>query len=129
MRRVCVGELAGVSDRRCPGARTYADIANMQQQNQLQANQQALSAMQLLGQTGNQASAAQNAQFQNALGIFGGGGQLQQNVTQQQLDNAQMDFLRRQGLAEQSSTGLFGGTTIPPTLQQASKTTTTSSGK
>lgn len=111
------------------GAKTYADILNMQQQNQLAANQQSLGAMQLLGQTGNQASAAQNAQLQNALGIFGGGGQLQQNITQQQLDNAQMDFLRRQGLAEQSTTGLFGGTTLPPTLQQTAKTTTQSSGK
>lgn len=111
------------------GARTMADIANMQQQGQLAANQQNLNALMGLGQVGGQAAGAQNQQLNTALGAFGGAGQLQQNVTQQQLDNAQMDFLRRQGLSEQATTGLFGGTTLPPTLQQTGTSATKSSGK
>lgn len=109
------------------GARTMADIASMQQQGQLAANQQNLNALAGLGQISGQAAGAQQQQMQGALQGFGGAGQLQQNVVQQTLDNAQMDFLRRQGLAEQSSTGLFGGTTLPPTLQQAGTSTTQSS--
>lgn len=103
------------------GARTMADIYNMQQQNQLNA---------LLGfgsQIAAPAAQLQNQQVQTGLGAFGGAGQLQQNTTQNQLDAAQMDYLRRQGLAEQGTTGLFGGTVLPPTLQQASTSKTTSS--
>ena len=109
------------------GARTLADIANIQQQNQLAANQQALNAYFGLGQQAGTAGQLQNQQVQQGLGAFGGVGQLQQGATQGQLDAAQMDFLRRQGLAEQNTTGLFGGTVLPPTLQQATKTDTTSS--
>ena len=109
------------------GARTMADIANMQQQGQLAANQQAMNALFGLGQQAGTAGQLQNQQVQTGLGAFGGAGQLQQGTAQSQLDAAQMDFLRRQGLAEQSTTGLFGGTVLPPTLQQASSSKTTSS--
>jgi hypothetical protein len=110
------------------GARTLADIANMQQQGQLAANQQALNAYFGLGQNiAAPAAQLQNQQMQTGLGAFGGVGQVQQGAAQSQLDAAQMDFLRRQGLAEQSSTGLFGGTVLPPSLQQATKSNTTSS--
>jgi len=110
------------------GARTMADIYNMQQQNQLAANQQALNAYFGLGSNiAAPAAQLQNQQVQTGLGAFGGAGQLQQGTTQSQLDAAQMDFLRRQGLAEQSTTGLFGGTVLPPTLQQATQSKTTSS--
>lgn len=109
------------------GAKLMADIANQQQMAQYQGNQQMLQALAGLGQNAGTAAQAQNQQLQTALGGMGGAGQLQQNVTQQQLDNAQMDFLRRQGLSEQSSTGIFGGTVVPPTVQQAAKSTTSSS--
>lgn len=110
------------------GARTMADIANLQQQNQLAANQQALNAYFGLGQNvAAPAAQLQNQQVQTGLGAFGGAGQLQQSTAQNQLDAGQMDFLRRQGLAEQATTGLFGGTVLPPTLQQATQSKTTSS--
>ena len=109
------------------GARTMADIASMQQQQQLAANQQALNAYMGLGQQAGTAGQLQNQQAQTGLGAFGGVGQLQQSAAQGQLDAGLMDYLRRQGLAEQSSTGLFGGTVLPPTLQQATKSNTTSS--
>lgn len=98
------------------GARTMADIANMQQQ-------QALNAFLGFGQLAGQAGQLQNQQTQTGLGAFGGAGQLQQGTAQGQLDASQMDYLRRQGLSEQNTTGLFGGTVLPPTLQQSSKTT------
>lgn len=109
------------------GARTMADIQNMMQQNQLASNQQAMNAYFGLGQQAGTAGQLQNQQVQTGLGAFGGAGQLQQGTTQSQLDAAQADYLRRQGLSEQSTTGLFGGSVLPPTLQQASKSTTTSS--
>lgn len=109
------------------GARTYADIANMQQQGQLAANQQALNALFGLGQQAGTAGQLQNQQVQTGLGAFGGAGQLQQGTVQNQLDASYADFLRRQGLAEQATTGLFGGSVLPPTLQQNSQGTTTSS--
>lgn len=109
------------------GARTMADIANMQQQSQLAANQQAMNALFGLGQQAGVAGQLQNQQVQTGLGAFGGAGQLQQSTTQSQLDAAQADFLRRQGLSEQASTGLFGGTVLPPTLQQSAASKTTSS--
>jgi len=102
------------------GARTMADIYNMQQQ-------QALNAYMGLGQQAGTAGQLQGQQVQTGLGAFGGAGQLQQSTKQSQLDAAQMDFLRRQGLSEQGTTGLFGGTVLPPTLQQASTSKTTSS--
>lgn len=108
------------------GARTMADIANMQQQNQLAGNQQAMNALFGLGQQAGTAGQLQNQQVQTGLGAFGGAGQLQQGTAQSQLDASHMDFLRRQGLAEQSTTGLFGGTVLPASLQQ---TTSGSSSK
>lgn len=108
------------------GARTMADIANMQQQNQLAGNQQAMNALFGLGQQAGTAGQLQNQQVQTGLGAFGGAGQLQQGTAQSQLDTSQMDFLRRQGLAEQATTGLFGGTVLPASLQQ---TTSGSSSK
>lgn len=109
------------------GAKLMADIANLQQQGAYQGNQQMLQALGGLGQTAGTAAGAQNQQLQTALGALGGAGQLQQNTVQQALDNAQLDFLRRQGLAEQSSTGIFGGSVVSPTVQQAAKTTSASS--
>lgn len=110
------------------GARNLADIANIQQQNQLAANQQALNAYMGLGQNvAAPAANLQNQQVQTGLGAFGGVGQLQQGAAQGQLDAGLMDYLRRQGLSEQMTTGLFGGTVLPPTLQQTTKSNTSSS--
>jgi hypothetical protein len=111
------------------GAQTMANIANMQQQGQLSANQQALQSLQGLSQNAGQAAGAQNQQLNTSLGAFGGAGKIQQDILQNQIDTAQMDFLRRQGLAEQATTGLFGGTTLPPTLQQSGTSNTSTSGK
>ena len=110
-------------------AALQADIANRAAQNNLQAQQ--LNANLLLGFGQQIASPAAQLQLQQAQGALGGlstAGETQRNVQQQGLDAQNLDFLRRQGLAEQSTTGLFG-TVLPPTLQQSGSSTTTGGGK
>ena len=106
-----------------------ANIGNQEAMRQLQAAQ--LSGNLLLGLGQNVLSPAaqfQSGQAQLGLGALGGAGQLQQGLAQSQAEATQMDFLRRQGLAEQGTTGLFGGSVLPPTLSGTSTTNTTGGG-
>jgi hypothetical protein len=97
-------------------ARLSADIANQEAMRQIQYGQLSLGAAQL-----------QQQQQQLALQATQGAGGLQRDIAQAWADAQQAERLRQQGLAEQSTTGLFGGTTLPPTLQQTSKTKSSSS--
>lgn len=101
------------------------------------ANQEAMRGLQAAGQAGslygglasgvyNPMAQLQQAQWQQGLQGFGSAGQLQRDVTQGRIDAATMDFLRQQGLAEQATTGIFGGSVLPPAFQQS---TSTSGGK
>ena len=109
-------------------AKLAADISNQESQRQLQSF--ATGGQLLLGLTDPLRSAAQIQQAQQQLGLqaFGAGGELQQTTAQNVADAAQMERLRQQGLAEQSSTGLFGGSVLPPTLGTATTTTTKQKG-
>ena len=109
------------------GAQTLANIQNLQNQNQLASLQMANNLYGTLGQQATAAGQLQGSQLTQALQGLQGAGQLQQGTTQNLLDTAYQDYLRRQGLAEQSTTGLFGGSVLPPTLQQAGTSNTTSS--
>ena len=84
----------------------------------------------ILGLTDPLAQAARLAQARQELSLrsIGAGGELQRSIAQEALDRAQADFLRRQALAEQATTGLFGGAVLPPALQQISRTTTSTNG-
>lgn len=105
-------------------AKLTADISGQEAQRQLQAF--GLGGNLLLGLTDPLRSAAQLQQEQQKIGLqaFGAGGELQQSTAQNVADAAQMERLRQQGLAEQSSTGLFGGSILPPTLSTTSNTVT-----
>lgn len=79
--------------------------------------------------SGNQMSDLSNQLRQRqelSLSAYGSAGEAQRNVRQQAYDSAYQDYLRRQALSEASSTGLFGGSVLPPTLQQSSRTKTSS---
>jgi len=102
-------------------SKLIADIGNQEALRQLQAAQVA---GQLLLGYGVPAAQLEQKQLESALAGFSGAGQLERGVVSEQMENEYMDFLRRQGLAEQATTGLFGGSVLPPTLQQQSKTTT-----
>jgi hypothetical protein len=102
-----------------------ANIANQEAMRQLQAAQTMAGIYgTLAGQVYNPMAELQQSQAQQALQAFGSAGELQRDIAQQQIDAAQMDFLRRQGLAENATTGIFGSSVLPPTFQQS----TTSSG-
>lgn len=62
-----------------------------------------------------------------SLKAYGSAGEAQRNVQQQAYDSAYADYLRRQALSEQTTTGLFGGSVLPPTISQTSRTKTSSS--
>lgn len=82
-----------------------------------------------LGSIDAYAKAAQLSQNQQQLALqaAAGGGQLQQDVAQGALDAIQAERLRLQGLSEGATTGLFGGSVLPPTLQSTTKGKTSSS--
>lgn len=101
-----------------------AQIQDAASGRQLQGMQLAGSFGQASGNELNNLSSLLQSRQQNALSAFGSAGNLQRDVTQQGFDSAYQDYLRRQGLAEASTTGLFGGQVLPPTLAQGSKTTT-----
>lgn len=109
-------------------AKLAADISNQEANRQLQSF--AVGGNLLLGLTDPLAKAAQLQQEQQKIGLqaFGAGGDLQQSVAQNVADAAQMERLRRQGLAEQSTTGLFGGSVLPPTMGTSTTTTTKQKG-
>lgn len=69
-----------------------------------------------------QAAGAQAGQQQTSLTGYSQAGQLQQNTAQQVLDALRMEMLRLQGMSEAGSTGLFGGSVLPPSLGQSSAT-------
>lgn len=104
-----------------------AQIANQEAERQLQAFQTGGNLLLGLSQPFGQAVTGEQGQQQLALQALGAGGQLQQNTAQLFLDSLQQDFLRRQGLSEAATTGVFGGSVIPPTGLASSKSTT--SGK
>lgn len=109
-------------------AKLAADISGQEAQRQLQAF--GLGGNLLLGLTDPLFKAGQLQQAQQGIGLqaFGAGGELQQTTAQNVADAAQMERLRRQGLAEQSTTGLFGGAVLPPTLGSTTTTTTKQRG-
>lgn len=106
-----------------------AQIANQEAERQLQAFQTGGTLLLGLTQPFSAAVTGEQNQQQLALQGLGAGGQVQQDVTQRFLDSLQADLLRRQGLAEASTTGLFGGSVIPPTATGTRTTGTTSSSK
>ena len=73
------------------------------------------------------AAALEQQRQQMALQGFGAAGTAQRDVTQQLIDEQQREFLRRQGLAEQGTVGVFG-TVLPPAMQSGSTTTSRPSG-
>jgi hypothetical protein len=102
-------------------AQLIANIGNQEAMRQLEASKVA---GQLVLGYGLPMTQLEQSQVQNALGAFTGAGQLQRGVVQEQLESEYMDYLRQQGLAEQTTTGLFGGSMLPPTLQQQSRSVT-----
>lgn len=107
------------------GARLSSDIANQEAMRQIEA---ARTAGQL--QLGAGDLAARTAQIQQeqqrlALQAGQGAGGLQRDIQQQVADSVQAERLRLQGLSEGASTGLFGGSVLPPNV--LSKTTSKSS--
>ncbi len=125
------GQLTGAGEQLGQSAAGLAaNISGGEAQRQLQAAQ--ISGNLLLGQASNVAFPAaqtQLAQQQQALTAFGGGGQLQRGITQEQIGATQQERLRQQALSEQATTGIFGGSVLPPTLQQTGTSNTTGGGK
>lgn len=108
---------------------------SLAQQTNAQDRAQALQAATLAGNLilGTAAPLGQAAQLgqsrQNlALESFGAAGQAQRDISLQQVDAQMQDYLRRQGLAEAATTGIFGGSVIPPALSQSSTTRSTTRG-
>jgi len=116
------GQFLGQGEQLGQGAvKLAADIGHQEAMRQLQAAQVA---GQLLLGYGVPTAQLEQKQLEAALAGFSGAGQLERGIASEQLENEYLDFLRQQGLAEQTTTGLFGGSVLPPTLQQKSKTTT-----
>jgi plasmid maintenance system antidote protein VapI len=97
------------------------------------ANDEALRQMQAYGTAGNmylgltnpysQAMQGQIGQQQTALTGYSQAGTTQQMTAQQVEDAMRMELLRLQGLGEATSTGVFGGSTVPPSIAETSSTT------
>lgn len=108
-------------------AQLSANIANQEAQRQLQAQQVAQQG--LMGYSSNYAQplgAMQSQGQQSALTGLAAGGELQQGQQQAMSDAQRQEFLRLQGLSEGGTTGLFGGSVLPPTFEG---TTSTKGGK
>lgn len=104
------------------GAQAAAQIADAQARRQLDAYGLAGNLMLGLSNPYTAAMQGQLGQQQNALSAFSQFGALQQGTAQQVLDQMRMEYLRQQGLAEGMSTGLFGGSVLPPSLGQSAST-------
>lgn len=108
------------------GAGLMANIANQEAARQLQAAQVAGNLFLGFGQNMGNAGQLQQQQFQSALQGFQGAGQLERGILGEQLDASQMERLRLQGLSEQATTGLFGGSVLPPIGQVTGRTESSS---
>jgi hypothetical protein len=102
-------------------AKMSADIGNQEAMRQLQAMQVSGNLLTGLSQPLSQLGGLTQQQQQLLLQGLQGAGTAQQGTAQQGADSELMDWLRRQGLAESSSTGLFGSSVIPPSLTSATK--------
>lgn len=122
------GVLQGEDQLNQSAAQLAANIANQEATRQIQAFGTAGNLVLGLGDPFTQAGAQQQQQQQTALQAFGAGGDIQQQTAQGALDAAQLERLRQQGLAEASTTGLFGGSVIPPSGLQTTNSRS-SSGK
>jgi len=109
-------------------AQLAASIANQEAQRQIQASQ--VAGQLFLGGTEPLLRAAQLQQEQQkiALQAAGTGGELQRSVAQEVLDAGQMERLRLQGLSEAMTTGLFGGSVLPPAMSQSGTSVTKQKG-
>jgi len=99
-----------------------ANIANQEQQRGLAAAQGAGNLMLGLSNPLLQANQAFLGQQQQGMGAISQAGEIQRLIQQQALDYQYQDMLRRQGLAEASSLGMFGSSSIPPLTNITSDT-------
>ena len=126
-RRVALEEQVGRGQLGLSGVKLSADIANQEAMRQLQAYQ--TSGNLSLGLTDAYTKAAQIQQEQQRLALQAGqgAGALQRDIAQQVADSVQAERLRLQGLSEGATMGVFGGSVLPPSIQQTSRTKTSSS--
>ena len=105
-----------------------ANIVDQNQQRALDAARLAGSLQ--LGLSDPLRAAAQLGQSRQQLALesFGAAGQAQRGVELERVDAQMQDFLRRQALSEAATTGVFGGSVLPPTLSQSGVSKTSSGG-
>ena len=109
------------------GTKLSADIANQEALRALEAYKTAGTLQ--LGQGDLAVKAAQLQQEQQRIALQSGqaAGGLQRDISQGVNDAYQAERLRLQGLSEGGSYGIFGGSVVPPSLSQGSKTAGSSS--
>lgn len=126
-RRIALEETVGTGQLGQSGAKLSADIAHQEALRQLEGFRTAGQLQLGLGDLGIRTGQLQQGQQQLALQAGQGAGGLQRDIAQAVADARQAERLRVQGLSEGGSFGIFGGNVIPPSLQQASRTTGSSS--
>jgi hypothetical protein len=114
------GVLQGEEGLTQNAAQLAANIANQEQQRQLEAFNAGGNMLLGMGNLYNDLGQSQTQQMQLALQAAGAGGDIQQQIAQSALDAAQMERLRLQSMAEQSTTGLFSSLPGPAQLSGAS---------
>ena len=105
------------------GAGLAATIGNQEAMRQLEGYRTAGQFGLGVGDLGIRAGQLQQEQQRLALQATQGAGGLQRDLQQGVADSIQAERLRLQGLSEGGSFGVFGGSVLPPSIQQATKTT------
>lgn len=121
-------QVYGTQQQSIQGAtKLSSDIAHQEAMRQLEGYRTAGQLQLGLGDLSLRAGQLQQEQQRLALQANQGAGGLQRDLSQQVADAFQAERLRLQGLSEGASFGVFGGAAVPPSIQQASKTSGSSS--